>query len=278
MRLLLPCLLATVALAQSSPFSENSEGGRYILPMVESQRPQIPRANLVVDADQAQIVVRIEVKGATRAKAEAGLRNLSAKLSARFEDKDGLEIERLEYNFARPFGNYSSSSFLSKKDKDPDTFIAGGAWAVRTSIGDDAMTSVDSLRSETTSFVETDVNKDELVTIHVSEANWRLSNPQDYRNELLHNIRRDAAEAAKHLPMGENRLEIIGLDRAVQVWPQGSGKITLFIPYSFNHKSQVTDDDGACGCESEGEGEEQHAEGCGCEGEEKDGEKPAEKK
>lgn len=274
MRFLVPCLFATVAFAQSSPFSENPEG-RYNRPMADSQRPQIPRANVVVDADQVQIVVRIEVKGATRAKVEAGLRDLSAKLSTRFEDKDGFELERLEYNFAHPLKD-RSSSFLGTKDKDSDMFIATGAWALRSSVGEDAMTAVDSLRSMTVGLIEPAGTKDELTNVIVSEANWRLSNPQDYRNELLHQIRRDAAEAAKHLPMGENRLEIIGLDRAVQVWPQGSSKIILFIPYSFNHKSQVTEDDTACGCESEGD--EQHEEDCGCEGEEKDGEKPAETK
>ncbi len=269
MRFLVPCLLATVAFAQSSPFSENPEG-RYNRPLSDSQRPQIPRANVVVDADQVQIIVHIDVKASSRSKAEAGLRDLSAKLSTRFEDKDGFELERLEYNFAHPLNKDRSSSFLGTKDKDSDVFIATGAWALRSSVGEDAMAAVDSLRSMTVGLIEPAGTKDELTNVIVSEANWRLSNPQDYRNELLHQIRRDAAEATKHLPMGENRLEIIGLDRAVQVWPQGSGKFTLFIPYSFTHKSQVTEDDVNCGCDS-GNGEDG-------EEEDDDNEQPAETK
>jgi hypothetical protein len=271
MRLLVPCLFATVAFAQSSPFSDYTES-RPNRGMSDNQRPQVPRANVVVDADQVQVIVRIEVKASNRSKAEAGLRDFSAKLSARCEDKEELELERIEYTFASAYGKDRSSSFLGTKDKDSEVYSATGAWAVRSSVGDDAVASVDTLRSTTADLVESADNKEGLISITVSEANWRLSNPQDYRNELLHSIRRDAAEATKHLPMGENKLEIIGLDRPVQVWPQGSGKFTLFIPYSFNHKSQVTEDDTACGCEG---GDEEHDEGCGCEGED---EQPAETK
>ena len=267
MRFLIPCLFTAACLAQSSPFSESYDS-QPRRPSVDEAYRQIPRANIIVDADQIQIIVRIEVKAVGRSRAEAGLRDLSAKLSARFEDKEGFELERLEYNFAHPYGKDRASSFLGTKDKESEMSIASGVWALRTITGDDAMVATDSLRALTIGLVSADENKEGLINIIVSEANWRLSNPQDYRNELLHAIRRDAAEATKHLPMGENRLEIVGLDRAVQILPHGSGRFCLFIPYSFIHKSKVTEDDVECGCQG-GEGDEE---------EDEENEQPAETK
>lgn len=241
MRCLAPCLLAALALAG---------GERSYEPGPDLVRGNsTPRASVEIDADQIEIHVRVSVTAPTRAAAETRMRAISAKVSARFEEAEGLELARVEPGFAHPKDGRGivSGSFLGKSDKEPEAYTATSVWAFRTSVGDDAATSLDKLRAQTVDLV--DPKADETESIRVGEPAFRLSNPEDYRDAVLHRIREDAADAARHLPEGENVLEIPGLEQRVQVTPIAAGRVALWLPYSLRHKSKPTRDSGKCGCE-----------------------------
>lgn len=246
MRCLLPCLLAALAAAGGRSYESDDASVRG--------NPAL-RASLEADADQIEMPVRITVTAPTRAEADARMRLISAKLSSRFEDQDGLELVRTEQTFARP-RSAGSGSFLSKADKEPDSFTAVSTWALRASFEEDATTAIDELRKQTVDLVDSKAVKDDTESIRVGEATFRLSNPEDYRDALLHRIREDAARAARHLPEGENRLELPSLEERVRFAPLTSSHFVLWLPYTLKHKSQVTADDGPCGCE-EGEPSEE---------------------
>lgn len=243
MRALLPCLLATATLTAGSlsydPDPEPSAG-----------TPTLPRAYVETDADQVEIHVRISVTAPTRSAADTRMREISAKLTTRFEDREGFELSRREHSFARPKGERGlKSTFLGKSDSDSESFTATSTWALRSAINDDATSAVESLRAETNDLLKPDAAKEGLETLRMSEATFRLSNPEDYRVGILHRIREDAADAARHLPDGENRLELPSLEQRVQVTHLTSTHLALWLPYTLKHKSQVTPDEGHCGCE-----------------------------
>lgn len=244
MRSLLPCLLAALA----------SAGGSYHESGIDQVRDNpAPRASLEVDADQLEILVRIEVTAPTRAAADSRMRVLSAKISGRFEDRDGTELARLEHTFASPksSGRSGKGSLLGlgKGDKEPEAYVASSLWAFRASVGDDVTTSADDLRTLTKDLLDPAAANEETESIHVNETTFRLSNAEDYRDALLHRIREDAAAAARHLPEGENRLELPTLEQRVRVAPLTDTHFVIWLPYSLKHKSQVTADDGHCDCD-----------------------------
>lgn len=240
MRHLLPCLLTALAFAGGSSYERAAEDAL-------ANRPG-GRASLEADADQLQILVRVSSTAATRTEADARLRTLSAKLNTRFEDQEGLELERLEHSFARP--RTASGGFLSKSaDKESGPYTASVTWALRAAIGDDAAGAAERLRKQADGLVDPKAVKEEAESIQVGETTYRLSNPEDYRDALLHRIREDAAQAARHLPEGENRLELPSLDERVRLAPLTSTRFVLWLPYTLKHKSQVTADDGHCDCD-----------------------------
>lgn len=243
MRALLPCLLASVALAGGSlSYDSDAEPS--------GSTPNLPRAYVEADADQVEVYVRISVTAPTRSAADTRMREISAKLTTRFEDREGFELSRREYNFARPKGERGlKSTFLGKSDSDSETFTATSTWALRCSVNEDATSAAESLRAETNDLLKADAVKDGTEVMRISEPGFRLSNPEDYRNAILHRIREDAADAAHHLPEGENRLELSALEQRVQVTHLTSTHLALWLPYTLKHKSQVTADEGHCGCE-----------------------------
>lgn len=241
MRCLLPCLVAALAAAGGSSYDRGE-------PSVGAPDRPIQRATLEADADQLQLHVRITVTAATRAEADSRLRTLSAKINTRFEDQEGVELERLEHTFARPKGGLASS-FLGKSDKDDDSFTATATWAFRAAIGDNPSDAAERLRGLAADLVDPKAVKAETESIRVGEIGYRLSNPEDYRDPLLHRIREDAAAAARHLPKGENQLELPSLEERVRLAPLTSSRFVLWLPYTLKHKSKVTAADGHCDCE-----------------------------
>lgn len=239
MRAILPCLLATLAVAGGSSYARSGESP-------EANRPAA-RATLEADADQLQLLVRISVTAGKRDEADARLRTLSAKINTRFTDQEGLELERLEHAFARP--KSGSLGFLSDSDKEPDAYVATATWALRAAVGDNPTEAAARLRGLAADLVDPKAVKAETESIRVGETTYRLSNPEDYRDALLHRIREDAAAAARHLPEGENRLELPSLEERVRFAPLTSSRFVLWLPYTLKHKSQVTADDGHCDCE-----------------------------
>ena len=186
------------------------------------------------------------------------MRVISAKISTRFEDVDGLELARLEPGFAHPKDGRGlvSGRFLGKSDKEPESFAATSVWAFRSAVGEDAASALEKLRALTADLV--DPKAEETESIRVGEPAFRLSNPEDYRDAILHSIREDAADAARHLPEGENVLELPALEQRVQVTPIAAGRLVVWLPYTLKHKSKPTKDSGKCGCE-QGENQEEHA-------------------
>jgi len=244
MRSLLPCLLAALALAGGRSYEGDDTSNRGT---------GTPRACLEVEADQVEILVRLAVTAPTRAEADTRLRALAAKVNGRFENQEGLSLQRLEHDLAR--AKASSGSFLSKSDQEADGFVTASTWAFRADIGEDAAAAADRLRKLTADLVDPRAVKEETESLRVGEAAFRLSNPDDYRDDLLHRIREDAAAAASHLPAGENTLELPALEQRVEVVALGGNRIRLWLPYTLKHKSKVTGKDGRCGCEDKPEGE-----------------------
>jgi hypothetical protein len=58
-----------------------------------------------------------------------------------------------------------------------------------------------------------------------------MTNPEDYRNELLDQIKNDFEEAKKHLPEGQWTLDLAGLATPVNVVALGGKRFEVSLAY-----------------------------------------------
>jgi len=187
-----------------------------------------------VDADHLFLPLSVTIKGKDRAAVDARLDAIRKELEKRFADQPGWELRETSSDFARAEAkNYASRSgngsklFGDEEDKGDVTYVANGRWELHTE-ADKGLKGLEILRVKASDLVKAK-NEDEKQT--VGDPAYALTNPQDYRNELLDQIKNDFEEAKKHLPEGQWKLELPNLSAPVEVKALGGKRYEVSLEY-----------------------------------------------
>ena len=188
-----------------------------------------------VDADHLSLPVAISIKGKDRAAVDARLDAIRKELEKRFADQPGWELREISSEFAHA----EAKSYVSRADngsklfgddeadKGDVTYVATARWELHTE-ADKGLKGLEILRTKASDLVKAK-NDDEKQVIGNPE--YVLTNPQDYRNELLDQIKNDFEEAKKHLPEGQWTLEVASLAQPVDVVALGGKRFEVSLAY-----------------------------------------------
>ena len=215
--LLLPLTLAAQSHGQSSPKQH---------------------VRMQVDADHLVLPVSITIKGKDSAAVDARVEAIRNELEKRFKDQPGWELREISAEFARAEaksyvsrpGNGSKLFGDDEADKGDVTYVANARWELHTE-ADKGLKGVEILRTKADGLVKAKNDDEKQV---VGNPEYVLTNPQDYRNELLDQIKTDFEEAKKHLPEGQWTLELSGLAGPVNVVALGGKRYELSLTYRMS--------------------------------------------
>lgn len=188
-----------------------------------------------VDADHLSLPVSISIKGKNRAAVDARVDEIRKVLEKRFADQPGWELREVASEFARAESkSYVSRAAGSSKlfgddevDKDDVTYVANARWELHTE-ADKGLKGLEALRVKAADLVKAKNDDEKQV---VGNPEYVLTNPEDYRNELLDQIKTDFEEAKKHLPEGQWTLELSGLAGPVNVVALGGKRFEVSLTY-----------------------------------------------
>ncbi|MEY4817889.1 MAG: hypothetical protein RLZZ23_662 [Verrucomicrobiota bacterium] len=188
-----------------------------------------------VDADHLSLPVSISIKGKDRAAVDARVDAIRKELEKRFADQPGWEIREISSEFARAEAkSYVSRPASGSKlfgDDEPDkgdvTYVANARWELHTE-ADKGLKGLEVLRSKAADLVKAKDDDEKQV---IGTPEYVLTNPQDYRNELLDQIKNDFEEAKKHLPEGQWTLELTALAGPVNVTSLGGKRFEVSLTY-----------------------------------------------
>ena len=187
-----------------------------------------------VDADHLFLPVTISIKGKDRAAVDARLDVIRKELEKRFADQPGWELREISSEFARAenksyvsrAGN-GSKLFGDEEDKGDVTYVANARWELHTE-ADKGLKGLEILRSKAADLVKAKSEDEKQV---LGDPAYALTNPQDYRNELLDQIKNDFEEAKKHLPEGQWKLELPNLSTPVEAKALGGKRYEVSLEY-----------------------------------------------
>jgi len=188
-----------------------------------------------VDADRLSLPLSVTIKGKDRAAVDARVDAIRKELEKRFADQPGWELREISAEFARSEAkSYVSRPASGSKlfgDDEPDksdaTFIANARWELHTE-ADKGLKGLEVLRSKAADLVKAKDDDEKQV---IGTPEYVLTNPQDYRNELLNQIKNDFEEAKKHLPDGQWTLELTALAGPVNVTSLGGKRFEVSLAY-----------------------------------------------
>ena len=170
-----------------------------------------------------------------RAAVDARVEAIRKELEKRFADQPGWELREISADFARAESkSYASRPAGGSKlfgddeaDQGDVTYVANARWELHTE-ADKGLKGVETLRTKADGLVKAKSDDEKQVVGH---PEYVLTNPQDYRNELLDQIKADFEEAKKHLPEGQWTLELSGLATPVNVVALGGKRFELSLSY-----------------------------------------------
>jgi hypothetical protein len=187
-----------------------------------------------VDADQLSLPVSVTIKGKDRAAVDARVDAIRQELEKRFADQPGWELREVSSEFARAEAktyvsrpSSGSKLFGDEEDKGDVTYVSAARWELRTE-ADKGIKGLAVLRTKAADLVKANSDDEKQV---VGNPEYVLTNPQDYRNELLDQIKADFEEAKKHLPEGQWTLEIAGLAGPVNAVALGGKRFEVSLTY-----------------------------------------------
>ena len=191
-----------------------------------------------VDADHLFLPVSITIKGKDRAAVDARVDEIRKTLEKRFADQPGWELREVSAEVARAEAkSYVSRANNGSKlfgddeaDKGDVTYVSNVRWELHTE-ADKGLKGLEILRTKSADLVKAK-NDDEKQVIGNPE--YVLTNPQDYRNELLDQIKADFEEAKKHLPEGQWTLELTSLAQTVDVVALGGKRFEVSLAYRMS--------------------------------------------
>jgi hypothetical protein len=200
----------------------------------QSAQPK-QHVRLQVDADHLMLPVSITIKGKDRAAVDARVEAIRKELERRFADQPGWELREISAEFARA----ESKSYVSRPsggsklfgddeaDQGDVTYVANARWELHTE-ADKGLKGVETLRTKGEGLVKAKSDDEKQVVGH---PEYVLTNPQDYRNELLKQIKADFEEAKAHLPEGQWTLELTSLSGPVNVVALGGKRFEVSLSY-----------------------------------------------
>ena len=188
-----------------------------------------------VDADHLALPVAVTIKGKDRAAVDARIEGIRAELEKRFKDQPGWEFREISTEFAHAeaktyasrAGNGSKLFGDDDADKGDVTYVANARWELHTE-ADKGLKGIEILRTKAADLVKAKNDDEKQV---VGNPEYVLTNPHDYRNELLDQIKNDFEEAKKRLPEGQWTLEIAGLAQTVDVIALGGKRFEVSLAY-----------------------------------------------
>ena len=227
--LCLSCLSASLTLSAQSG-SPNQPYGSHATPPV--------RVKMEVEADTISLPLTITIKGKNRTTIDLRLEEIQKTLEKRFENQDGWEFHEVSREFAHPdyrnskvsSGRNVSNSVLlgdSDDDKAETNFVATATWSLRTN-SDKGAKGLEILRAKGTELVKP---KSEDEKESLGQPEYTFNNPEDYRNDLLDQIKGDFEEIKKHLPEGQYTLELPTLNQAIEVTHRSGKVYWVWLPY-----------------------------------------------
>lgn len=189
---------------------------------------------LQVEAGKVALPLSITVKGRSAAAVDERMEAIRKELEKRFVDQPGWELRETQAEFARPETKSSASKSAGGSkpfgDDEADqgaTYVAVGRWELLTEAEKGAK-GVATLRTKAEGLVKAK-NEDEHQVVGTPE--YRLNDPEEFRDELLELIKADFEEAKKHLPEGQWTLEISGLAGPVNVIALGGKRYEVSLSY-----------------------------------------------
>jgi len=230
MRLL--ALLTLLALAPLTTFAQSDSAPRVGKNQGSGSKLHV---RMQVDADHLSLPVSISIKGKDRAAVDARLDVIRKELEKRFADQPGWELREISAEFARA----EAKSYVSRPtggsklfgddevDKGDVTYVANARWELHTE-AEKGIKGLEVLRSKAADLVKAKDDDEKQV---VGNPEYVLTNPQDYRNELLDQIKNDFEEAKKHLPEGQWTLELTNLAQSVDVVALGGKRFEVSLAY-----------------------------------------------
>lgn len=194
-----------------------------------------PHVRMQVDADHLFLPVSVSIKGKDRAAVDARVDEIRKVLEKRFADQPGWELREVASEFARAESkSYVSRAATGSKlfgddeaDKGDVTYVANARWELHTE-ADKGLKGLEILRAKADGLVKAKSDDEKQV---IGNPEYALTNPEDYRNELLDQIKNDFEEAKKHLPEGQWTLELPGLDKSVNVVALGGKRFEVSLSY-----------------------------------------------
>jgi hypothetical protein len=225
-------LLTLLALAPLTTFAQSDSAPRVGKNQGSGSKLQV---RMQVDADHLALPLSISIKGKNRAAVDARVDAIRKELEKRFADQPGWELREITAEFARA----EAKSYVSRPtggsklfgDDEPDkgdvTYVANARWELHTE-ADKGIKGLEVLRSKAADLVKAKDDDEKQV---VGNPEYVLTNPQDYRNELLDQIKNDFEEAKKHLPEGQWTLELTNLAQSVDVVALGGKRFEVSLAY-----------------------------------------------
>ena len=188
-----------------------------------------------VDADHLFLPVSVTIKGKDRAAVDARVEAIRKELEKRFAEQPGWELREISADFARAENkSYASRPTGGSKlfgddegDQGDVTYVATARWELHTE-ADKGLKGLETLRTKADGLVKAKSEDEKQVT---GNPEYALTNPQDYRNELLKQIKADFEEAKTHLPEGQWTLELSGLAGPVNVVALGGKRFEVSLTY-----------------------------------------------
>lgn len=193
---------------------------------------------LQVEAGKIVLPVSVTIKGKTAAAVDERIEAIRKELEKRFADQPGWELREVSAEFARP----EAKSYVSRPaggsklfgddevDQGELSYVANARWELLTEAEKGAK-GVASLRTKAEGLVKAK-SEDEKQVIGTPE--YRLNDPEDFRDELLDHIKNDFEEAKKHLPEGQWTLELSGLAGPVNVVALGGKRYEVSLTYRMS--------------------------------------------
>jgi hypothetical protein len=225
-------LLALLALTPLTTSAQSDSATRVGKNQGSGSKPQV---RMQVDADHLALPLSISIKGKNRAAVDARVDAIRTELEKRFADQPGWELREISAEFARA----EAKSYVSRPaggsklfgDDEPDkgdvTYIGHARWELHTE-ADKGLKGLEGLRSKAADLVKAKDDDEKQV---IGTPEYVLTNPQDYRNELLDQIKNDFEEAKKHLPEGQWMLELTSLAQTVDVVALGGKRFEVSLAY-----------------------------------------------
>lgn len=210
-----------------------------LLPLTLSAQSNLPsqpkqHVRLQVEAGKIALPLSVTIKGKTAAAVDERIETIRKELQKRFADQPGWELRETQAEFARPEAKSyvsrpagGSKLFGDDEDQGEVTYVANGRWELLTE-ADKGAKGVATLRTKAEGLVKA---KTEEERQSVGTPEYRLNDPEDFRDELLDLIRADFEEAKKHLPEGQWTLELTSLAGPVNVVALGGKRFEVSLSY-----------------------------------------------